>query len=41
MSNVRCLGSLLALCMVAVLGGATSLAAIARFAAPTCADNSD
>ncbi|MEU1036439.1 transposase family protein [Streptomyces mirabilis] len=35
MSNVRCLGSLLALCMVAVLGGATSLAAIARFAADT------
>lgn len=29
------LGSLLALCMVAVLGGATSLAAIARFAADT------
>ncbi|WP_416979961.1 transposase family protein [Streptomyces sp. T028] len=38
------LGSLLALCLVAVLGGATSLAAIARFAtdtAPTCANNSD
>ncbi|WP_406410310.1 transposase family protein [Streptomyces sp. NBC_01614] len=29
------LGSLLALCLVAVLGGATSLAAIARFAADT------
>ncbi|MER6958221.1 transposase family protein [Streptomyces sp. NPDC000618] len=37
------LGSLLALCLVAVLGGATSLAAIARFAADTdydCANNS-
>ncbi|MFJ3552051.1 ISAs1 family transposase [Streptomyces sp. NPDC090114] len=32
------LGSLLALCMVAVLGGATSLAAIARFAADTDSD---
>ncbi|MFF0044673.1 transposase family protein [Streptomyces mirabilis] len=32
------LGSLLALCMVAVLGGATSLAAIARFAAATDSD---
>ncbi|WP_328457143.1 ISAs1 family transposase [Streptomyces sp. NBC_00386] len=32
------LGSLLALCMVAVLGGATSLAAIARFAAETDSD---
>ncbi|MEH0542409.1 transposase family protein [Streptomyces sp. B21-105] len=32
----RCrLGSLLALCLVTVLGGATSLAAIARFAADT------
>ncbi|MGC5004880.1 ISAs1 family transposase [Streptomyces sp. NBC_00353] len=31
------LGSLLALCLVAVLGGATSLAAIARFAANTFA----
>ncbi|MFF4756912.1 ISAs1 family transposase [Streptomyces sp. NPDC002514] len=30
-----CLGSLLALCLVAVLGGAQSLAAIARFAADT------
>ncbi|WP_166661670.1 transposase family protein [Streptomyces sp. BK208] len=30
-----CLGSLLALCLVAVLGGATSLAAMARFAADT------
>ncbi|MFG2386869.1 transposase family protein [Streptomyces avermitilis] len=35
----RCrLGSLLALCMVAVLGGATSLAALARFAADTDSD---
>lgn len=32
------LGSLLALCVVAVLGGATSLAAIARFAADTDSD---
>ncbi|MDQ1042324.1 ISAs1 family transposase [Streptomyces sp. V4I2] len=32
------LGSLLALCLVAVLGGATSLAAIARFAADTDSD---
>jgi hypothetical protein len=32
------LGSLLALCLVAVLGGATSLAAIARFAAGTDSD---
>ncbi|WP_329374610.1 transposase family protein [Streptomyces sp. NBC_01483] len=32
------LGSLVALCMVAVLGGATSLAAIARFAADTDSD---
>ncbi|MFD3558296.1 transposase family protein [Streptomyces sp. NPDC058686] len=32
------LGSLLALCLVAVLGGATSLAAIARFAADTESD---
>ncbi|MGW0730749.1 transposase family protein [Streptomyces sp. GbtcB7] len=32
------LGSLLALCMVAFLGGATSLAAIARFAADTDSD---
>jgi predicted transposase YbfD/YdcC len=32
------LGSLLALCLVAVLGGATSLAAIARFAADTDCD---
>ncbi|MFD7003585.1 transposase family protein [Streptomyces mirabilis] len=32
------LGSLLALCMVAVLGGATSLAAIAHFAADTASD---
>ncbi|MBE8475998.1 transposase family protein [Streptomyces sp. 3R004] len=38
------LGSLLALCLVAVLGGGTSLAAIARFSAdttPACANNSD
>ncbi|MFF4054136.1 transposase family protein [Streptomyces chartreusis] len=33
-----CLGSLLALCLVAVLGEATSLAAIARFAADTDSD---
>lgn len=32
------LGSLLALCLVAVLGGATSLAAVARFAADTDSD---
>lgn len=32
------LGSLLALCLVAVLGGATSLAAITRFAADTDSD---
>ncbi|GGY16547.1 transposase family protein [Streptomyces minutiscleroticus] len=32
------LGSLLALCLVATLGGATSLAAIARFAADTDSD---
>ncbi|WP_234435967.1 ISAs1 family transposase [Streptomyces sp. NRRL S-813] len=33
-----CLGSLLTLCLVAVLGGATPLAAIARFAANTDCD---
>ncbi|MFF1687785.1 MULTISPECIES: transposase family protein [unclassified Streptomyces] len=32
------MGSLLALCLVAVHGGATSLAAIARFAADTESD---
>lgn len=32
------LGSLLTLCLVAVLGGATSLAGIARFAATTDCD---
>ncbi|WP_409467261.1 transposase family protein [Streptomyces sp. HC307] len=32
------LGSLLALCLLAVLGGATTLAGIARFAADTTAE---